>query len=1052
MAEDEYDILFEDLDEEEDDEEEDDGGESSGDDGGDFSGGDDGGDSGGSDDGWASQQDYEENGRTIRKYTDHDGTDYFEDVGPYDSGRSESSFSNQRRDAFPDQWGSSRSSDDSDSTFDDDDPYRSPNRPRAQPPEDQAPRDYSPQALARGRETPQQPTVTQLPQMGPTAEQAQAQARPVATPGAPPQAQPASSQAQPQNLISAAFDAATKQMMQDQLGREIELGKKPGTTAVDLPLLSQIAQDWQRESGRRAPNRADQRDMDNFWKYSQDWVGVASDHDVKTLRGNQLAAHDKSFGEAAAQRVTKEREAATQAAQRTQPRDPTQPVTQPTLSRPSAQRPSEQWHPDPDVANAVNAPRATEIPQTPRQQAVTQEDADYGNVRRPVSESEDDYQLSGATEPTPAPAAPAPAAPAPRQGAAEQADMRPYSFPDSPDELHYRDTQDLGDGRIGHTVVDKATGQTWIQADSAQRPAQAAAPAPQPQAQPSPVANSGYAPSTMVAGATSNGEASYGPFESELINQAQPVRQHGPFQEELIQGPRVSELTQGPLPSELIQGPRQGELIQGPNQSELVQGPVALPLTAQVADVAQERPLDAAAMVLLGMQQGKVTTEEPGGDQQAATHLAAAFSAIIRNPNAPDSSWAKPALEAIARMAHAHETGQSGAPVPPEYIKSWIGAWRKGEGPPLSDQLDRQMREAGAWTPSSPLPVNWRAKWGDDITSDVAQARLMRDPSFRAVVDSSLTQAEANSICGPIAARAFVRANGRDITLRESIELARSVGFNPSQGMAGIQSQQKLLTKMGVDSEITPIDAFRWAQEVDQDKPVIINSGAHYWVATKHDKANGKFYVGSTGLALGGSEWMSIGDMSAASNRLGKGPVTGGLVMKSPVATSPGKMQPQDTPAAAPGDTGSDDLGDIPAPNLRGLVLESAAANGVSAALLAGQIEQESGWKQGATSRAGARGYLQLMPDTARSLGVTDITDPRQNIMAGGKYLRQMTDQFGSDELGLAAYNAGPGRVSSAIRQAGGRRDWASVSRFLPQETAHYVPVVLKNRDRFRRR
>lgn len=79
--------------------------------------------------------------------------------------------------------------------------------------------------------------------------------------------------------------------------------------------------------------------------------------------------------------------------------------------------------------------------------------------------------------------------------------------------------------------------------------------------------------------------------------------------------------------------------------------------------------------------------------------------------------------------------------------------------------------------------------------------------------------------------------------------------------------------------------------------------------------------------------------------------------------------------------------------------------------LLEAVIKQESAGDTQAVSSAGAEGLMQLMPETARGLGVTDSFDITQNIMGGAKYLKQMIDKFGSTEKALAAYNAGPGNV-----------------------------------------
>jgi soluble lytic murein transglycosylase-like protein len=94
------------------------------------------------------------------------------------------------------------------------------------------------------------------------------------------------------------------------------------------------------------------------------------------------------------------------------------------------------------------------------------------------------------------------------------------------------------------------------------------------------------------------------------------------------------------------------------------------------------------------------------------------------------------------------------------------------------------------------------------------------------------------------------------------------------------------------------------------------------------------------------------------------------------------------------------------------LIVESGTKYGVDPKLVYAVMNQESTFKKTAVSPKGASGLMQLMPDTARRFGVTNIFDPRQNIDAGTRYLRFLLDLFNNDiELALAGYNAGEYRV-----------------------------------------
>ena len=143
-------------------------------------------------------------------------------------------------------------------------------------------------------------------------------------------------------------------------------------------------------------------------------------------------------------------------------------------------------------------------------------------------------------------------------------------------------------------------------------------------------------------------------------------------------------------------------------------------------------------------------------------------------------------------------------------------------------------------------------------------------------------------------------------------------------------------------------------------------------------------------------------------------------------------------PVTVPDDSGTQIVAtpQLPSPppgSVRQHIQQAAAQYGISSDLVDAVAWQESRYNPRARSSAGAIGVMQLMPGTARTLGVTNPHDVRQNVAGGAAYLRAQLERFGNNvPLALAAYNAGPG----AVMKYGGIPPY--------RETQNYVRQIMR--------
>jgi hypothetical protein len=297
------------------------------------------------------------------------------------------------------------------------------------------------------------------------------------------------------------------------------------------------------------------------------------------------------------------------------------------------------------------------------------------------------------------------------------------------------------------------------------------------------------------------------------------------------------------------------------------------------------------------------------------------------------------------------------------------------------------------------------------------QARFMLPPT--ATSASWASAASAAGLTGTSSATADSSSFGATGTGAEVVGAATKYlgvpykwgGTDPTSGLDCSGFTQRVYSDLGIDLPRTS------SQQATAGRPVASLAEAQPGDLVFFDNSSTRAGIDHVGMYIGG------GKMIAA-------PQEGDVVKVQNVGdpTLIRRVLADNAKAATPSATSGTSLGGVPYADL---FTQAGAKYGISPALLAGVAKTESGFNTSAVSSTGATGLMQFMPATAKGLGV-DATDPASSIDGAARYLSQLTRQFGSSELALAAYNAGPGTV----QRYGGMPPYAETKSYVQKVTS----------------
>ena len=296
------------------------------------------------------------------------------------------------------------------------------------------------------------------------------------------------------------------------------------------------------------------------------------------------------------------------------------------------------------------------------------------------------------------------------------------------------------------------------------------------------------------------------------------------------------------------------------------------------------------------------------------------------------------------------------------------------------------------------------------------QARFVLPAATKASWASAASAAGLNGSSSATAASALTSATGTGAEIVGAATKYLGVpykwgGTDPATGLDCSGFTQRVYSDLGISIPRTS------SQQATAGRPVASLAEAQPGDLVFFDNASSRAGIDHVGLYIGG------GKMIAA-------PQEGDVVKVQNVGnpTLIRRVLPDGASTPSVSAASGNSLAGVPYADL---FTQAGNRYGVSPALLAAVAKTESGFNSSAVSAAGARGLMQFMPATAKGLGV-DTSDPASSIDGAARYLSSLTKQFGSTELALAAYNAGPGTV----QRHGGIPPYAETKSYVQKVTS----------------